>query len=261
MKKFLQRNILALLFLAPLGALAAPPKIAPRLASFEAAKAQLGAPTKELIPGARYRFLAPAGSGFSVIDLYVGRESKAIELAEYQYEQPVDPKEARAMLGQKLPDLTYQRADGTTAEIFLLQSARLVLSAEKKVLSVSYLSEEALRTIITEVSPVGVTRESPEQAFLGLQLALITKREAQLSVVVGQAMKLEDLMKEREALSLSLREAKLISLKKSKKLCTIKVQFTAASEVTFIFSLQDGEWVLASIKHNESKPSMLRGAP
>ena len=134
--------VAALLWLFSPALLAAPLGLAPGSTDLGRAEALLGKAAETPIAGARYRFTPPAGSGFSKVELYMGRESGVLEVAELSYETPQDPTPLRAALGQKIPDISYVQAAGGSCEVYLGPRASLQLGCSSTGISPEQHSPE-----------------------------------------------------------------------------------------------------------------------
>lgn len=261
----MHRLLASLFWLLPGAASAAPLGIFPGTTDLSRARALLGAPIEEKIPAARYHFAAPAGSGFASVELYLGRQTRWVELAEYLYEPAIEASAARAALGQKGADLSYSLADGGSCEVFLARRARLLLGPDGKVRAVSYLSAEAMGLVLAELARWKADRSSPEQALKSLVAALTTGSEAELSAAVGDAMSpeaLTELKRRRPSLLLLLDgfSAELPSSKVRAKEVTIKLKQPLYGEAYALFTKKGSEWLLSSLELYEPSPVSPHGA-
>lgn len=255
----------AVVFLLSSSAQAAPLGIFPGSTGLKEAKALLGEPEETLIAEVRYRFKPPSGSGFSRVELYIGRKSGVVEIAEFYYETPPEPNSVRASLGRKAADLSYPQVAGGTREVFLAPRVSLLLGADGKVRAISYLSGEALGLILADLAPLKADRSTPEKALLSLVAAFTAGRESALKEAVGSLISTDEvraLLKRREALLLLFDGFHAeFPRSKGKKEITVRLRQPLYGTAEFTFQQQGSEWLFSGLKLlEEGAPTSPRGA-
>jgi hypothetical protein len=250
----MRQHLMALLLGLSATASAAPLGISPGQTDLTRARSLLGEPKSTLIESARYQFAAPAGSGYSSIELYVGRQSQAVEIAQYRFEPAVDVAPLKTQLKQKDPDLRYNIASGDACELYFGARARLILTKEGKVKAIEYLSAAAMQVLLTEVAPFKADRSSVSGAYQAFLAALFTKRDADLTASLGGAksaagLEVAYLTKMHSTLLLALEEASvtLPVVKAGAKEAIVKVNHPRFGATEYVFLASDKGWVLSRI--------------
>jgi hypothetical protein len=233
---------------------AAPLGVTPGSTNLSQARTILGEPQSTSIAEARYQFAAPTGSGYASVELYIGRQSQVVELAQYRYEPATDAVTVKTQLKQKEPDLRYTLASGDTAEIFFTTRARIILNKEGRAKAIEYLSTEALRVLLTEVAPITVDRSTPAGAYRALVAAIFSGKETELTASIGGAksaagLEVTSLQKAKPSLFVALEGASVtIPVVQAKtKDAVVKVSHPLVGSTEFIFSLTDKGWLLSQI--------------
>jgi hypothetical protein len=237
-----------------LSAQAAPLGVAPGSTGLSQAKALLGEPNATPIPEARYQFAAPVGSGYSSVELYIGRRSQVVELAQYRFEPATDATALKIQLKQKESDLRYTLASGDTAEVFFAIKARIILNKEGKAKAVEYLSNESLRILLLEVAPFTADRSTPAGAYRALSAALFSGKEAELTASLGGAksatgLEVSALQKARPSLLVALDGATvtLPTNNPKAKSSIIKINHPLFGALEFVFLPSDKGWLLSQL--------------
>jgi hypothetical protein len=237
-----------------LSAQAAPLGVAPGSTGLSQAKVLLGEPKATPIPQARYQFAAPVGSGYSSVELYIGRKSQVVELAQYSFEPATDATALKTQLKQKESDLRYTLASGDTAEVFFAIKARIILNKEGKAKAVEYLSNESLRVLLLEVAPFTADRSTPAGAYRALSAALFSGKETELTASLGGAksatgLEVSVLQKARPSLLVALEGATvtLPATKPKAKDAIIKINHPLFGALEFVFLPSDKGWLLSQL--------------